>query len=147
MKTFFENVKLFVIATMLGLFVLPLALMNPMSVNATGEVSTISSSQLQEDKSTTYMSGDDMLPSVEMDKAINQLEGKGFDVVILLQRVGKPICIAFFIISALCALMGTIFKGAFAVTGFIGMVICGISYTCILFAPQIVQFFSTWLAS
>lgn len=141
-----KNIKLFVIAIILGLFVLPIAFINTITVNATGEVNTISSDQLKSDE-PAYLSGSDMLPSVEMDTAINHLEGKAFDIVILLQRVGKPICIAMFIISALLALFGVIMKGAHTVMGFVGMAICAVSYTCILFAPQIVQFFSTWLSS
>lgn len=147
MNKILNTTKLFVIA-LITMLIVPFMMIN-VNANAMDGISLASANSLiSEDSNTgTITSGDDIVPSVSMDKAMIHLEGKVYDIVKLLQVVGKPICIVMFIASAIFTLFGALSKGGYIMKGLIGMAICGIAYTCILFSPQIVNFFSTWLIS
>lgn len=142
-----NKVKLFVVTLLLGVLVLPLYYINTINVGATSRVAPIELIDEDETTNTNESTQEDLLPSVTMDEAINHLEGKVFDVVKLLQVIGKPFCIVAFIICAILTLLGTFGQSGYVMKGLVGMFICAVAYTCILFSPQIVNFFSTWLAS
>lgn len=141
-----DKVKLFLVALLMGVLVLPLCYINPINVSATSRVAPI---DLIDEGETTNekLNPNDLVPIVDMDDAINHLEGKVFDVVKLLQVIGKPFCIVAFIICAILTLLGTFGQSGYVVKGLIGMFLCAVAYTCILFSPQIVNFFSTWLST
>ena len=151
MNNLTKNTKTFAIVLFLSIIML---LMSPILIinsNATDEIPPISSYDLIDESNTSntneMLTPDNIVPSVPMETAMNHLEGKVFDVVKLLQTIGKPICIVMFIACVLVTIVGAIGKGGYVAKGIIGMLICGVSYTCILFAPQIVAFFSSWLSS
>ena len=146
MNNSLNKVKLFVVTLLLGVIVLPLCYINTINVGATSRVAQIE--LIDEETTNTNESNEEaLLPSVTMDDAMNHLEEKVFDVVKLLQVIGKPFCIVAFIICAILTLLGTFGKSGYVMKGLVGMLICAIAYTCILFSPQIVNFLSTWLAS
>lgn len=91
--------------------------------------------------------GDDVLPTVTIDDAKDLVERKTFDVVELLQVFGKPFSAIMFILCAIVTLFGTITKSSAVGKGILGMFITGIAYTGIMYAPEIMNFFSSWLAS
>lgn len=142
-----KKVKLFVVALLLGVLVLPLCYINTINAGATSRVAPIELIDEETTNTSESTTQEELLPSVSMDEAINHIEGKVFDVVKLLQVIGKPFCIVAFIICAILTLLGTFGQSGYVMKGLVGMLICAIAYTCILFSPQIVNFLSTWLAS
>lgn len=152
MNKLLKETKIFIVTLLIGLFVLPFCYINSINVSATSNVGTIElideeTTNSRESNSAESVNPEEVLPSVTMDEAINHLEGKVFDVVKLLQVIGKPICIVGFIICAILTLVGTFGQSGYVIKGLIGMFISAVSYTCILFSPQIINFFSTWLST
>lgn len=84
---------------------------------------------------------DKEVPSVSIDQASNWAERKGYDVVKFLQTFIQPLAVIAFIIFAIVALVGFVGKGL------LGMGISVFVYTGVLFAPELLNFFSRWLAS
>lgn len=85
------------------------------------------------------------LPSVSMQEANDWADEKGQDATSFLQVLGQWFSIIIFIICAVLSLIGAI--GGRASKGVVGMLIAIIMYAGITYAPALIQFFSTWLAS
>ena len=136
-----SKIKNFVIAFILSILILPVGFSTPASATITvnNGVSTINSSSDYEN----IANGD--LPNTSMDEISNKIEGKTYEVVYLMQSFAKPFCYIIFIACAIIAVFGAISKTAYLTKGLIGFFICGIVYTAILYAPEIVYFFSNWV--
>lgn len=93
------------------------------------------------------MDGNDIVPNVSIDDAKDLVERKTYDIVELLQVFGKPFSAIMFIICAFITLFGTITKSAAVGKGIFGMFIAGFAYTGIMYAPEIMTFFSSWLST
>lgn len=92
------------------------------------------------------LSATDVVPNVSVDKATHWATNKGSDAITFLQSAVRPIAIIVFIISALVALCGGVFGGNAVTKGLIGMGISVFMFTAVTFAPDLVNFFSNWLA-
>lgn len=90
-------------------------------------------------------SPDGELPSVSMQEANDWADEKGQDATSFLQVIGQWFSIIIFIICAVLSLIGAI--GGRASKGVVGMLIAIVMYAGITYAPALIQFFSTWLAS
>lgn len=117
---------------------------NAVDGNTINDVTTIDLENVDDSKP---ISGDDVLPVVTIDDAKDLVERKTFDVVELLQVFGKPFSVIMFILCAIVTLFGTITKSSAVGKGIFGMFITGIAYTGIMYAPEIMNFFSSWFAS
>lgn len=95
----------------------------------------------------TVTDGKDIVPNVSIDDAKDLVERKTYDIVELLQVFGKPFSAIMFIICAFMTLFGTITKSAAVGKGIFGMFIAGFAYTGIMYAPEIMTFFSSWLST
>lgn len=88
----------------------------------------------------------DNLPSVTTEEISSKLEGKVYEIVYLLQKIGEPICVVIFIVCALVTLFGIFSRGGI-LKGVIGMVISGFVYFAIRYAPEIVIYIQNWAIS
>ena len=107
-------------------------------------VSRVESSKTTEQE---MISGDVQLPNVSFNEAKDLVERKTFDVVKLLQTFGKPFVLIVFLGCTCISLLGLLSKSGNLVKGLIGMFLSGVLYTAIIYAPEIVHFFSTWLST
>lgn len=81
-----------------------------------------------------------------LDKAEDYVESKLFDVVGFLQSFIKPLTYVTFIISTIMVLFGVITDSRSKFKGFLGMAFSIFVYVSVVFAPQIVEYFSSWLS-
>ncbi|HCL4480292.1 TPA: hypothetical protein N2D99_002380 [Clostridium botulinum] len=149
-----NKIKNILIAIIFVLFISPLF---AITVSAKGDSSTLKTntvtpiqSQDKDTSSTTKKfdySPDKELPKVGIDQASNWAERKGQDIVNFLQIVVQPFSVIIFIGCAFITLFGTFGHGGLVAKGIIGMGIAVAMYTAVLFAPELLQFFSRWLAS
>ena len=80
-------------------------------------------------------------------KAEDYVERKLFDIVGFFQSFIKPLTYATFIFSAIVLLFGFISSSKKSVTlGILGMIFSIIIYVSVVFAPQLVDYFGSWLA-
>jgi hypothetical protein len=89
----------------------------------------------------------EVMPKTTIDQAKVWATRKGNDLVSLLQTIVQPLAVIVFIISAFVAMFGVFGHGGVTMKGIIGMAIAVVMYTGVLFAPEIIQFTSGWLAS
>lgn len=120
------------------------------TISSNGTLSTnspnINSPELRENEDGGWVM-DSNITNVSMDKATNWANRKGFDVVKFLQTIVQPLAIIVFIISGFVAMIGSFGRGGFVGKGLLGMGISIVMYTGVLFAPEIIQFFSQWLST
>lgn len=76
----------------------------------------------------------------------NLIVSRLLDVIRLFQKVAKPLCIIFFILSAISVVTSIVFDGRKARQGFLGMMFSILAYVGIMYAPELVLFFSQWLS-
>ena len=135
------------IALLISLMLIPLFSINAYATVDTTTVDTITGqiTETTSDEDNLIVDGDSALPSVGMQDVMNLVETKTFDVVYLFKAFGKPFAILTFVASACLSLLGVILKGGYVGKGLIGMFISGMVYVAIIYAPEIVQFFNTWL--
>lgn len=81
-----------------------------------------------------------------LDKAEKYVESKLFDVVGFLQSFVKPLTYVTFIVSTIAMLFGVITDSKSKFKGLLGMAFSIFVYVSVVFAPQIVDYFSSWLA-
>ena len=82
-----------------------------------------------------------------LDKAEDYVENKLFDVVGFLQSFIKPLTYVTFIISTIMVLFGVVTDSKSKFKGFLGMAFSIFVYVSVVFAPQIVEYFSSWLST
>jgi hypothetical protein len=83
------------------------------------------------------------VPNVKLDEFEEKIESKFYKVIGLMQTGCKLLCIIFFIVGAVMTVIGLIGKGG-AWKGFLAMGLSALMYTCIMYAPEIVQFIQEW---
>lgn len=81
-----------------------------------------------------------------LDKAENYVETKLFDVVGFFQSFIKPLTYVTFIISTIMVLFGVVTDSKSKFKGLLGMAFSIFVYVSVVFAPQIVEYFSSWLS-
>lgn len=81
-----------------------------------------------------------------LDKAERYVENKLFDIVGFLQSFVKPLTYVTFIVSTIMMLFGVVTESRSKFSGFLGMAFSIFVYVTVVFAPQIVEYFSSWLA-
>ena len=87
------------------------------------------------------------IPSVSSDAIAAYGERKGGEVIGILQTWGQPILIVSFIVGALMAALGFLFKGATTKAGMAAMFFSALSYCVIMYAPEIMDAFLKWARS
>lgn len=103
---------------------------------------------LQVDENDNIISNpaDKIMTKVTLEEAETKILKKVNDIVKLVQKIVLPLCILTFIISALHVLFG-LFSRRGPIWGFIGMGISGVTFTCVLYAYDIVYFICNYLSS
>lgn len=79
-------------------------------------------------------------------KAENYVDNKLNDVVGFFQSIIKPFTYVTFILSAIAILIGIVTGSKHKFAGLLGMAFSILVYVGVIYAPQIVDYFSTWLA-
>lgn len=94
------------------------------------------------------MTPDDILGNTDVSIADfeNIIVSRLLDVVGLFQKVSKPLCIIFFILSALLVVVSIVFGTKNVKAGFLGMMLSILAYVGTMYAPDLVLFFSQWLS-
>lgn len=94
------------------------------------------------------MTNDDILGNtdVSIGDFENIIVSRLLDVVKLFQSVAKPLCIIFFILSAILVVVSIVFGTKNVKSGFLGMMLSILAYVGTMFAPDLVLFFSQWLS-
>ena len=91
---------------------------------------------------------DGILPETgSMEDASAWGERKMYEIVELLQRWVQPFAIIIFIICSFLILFGAIGNGRLLGIGMTGIALTLLVYAGVLFAPEILNFFSSWVAS
>lgn len=141
-----KNIKILFIGLLLAFLITPLFTITSSATVGTSKVDPITGA-ITDTTNTTKSDIEDAvgIPNVTIDDAKDLVEKKTYDVVSLLQVFAKPFTIICFIISAIVTVMGAFGRGGYVSKGILGMFISGLVYTAVMYAPQIVQFFSTWL--
>ncbi len=73
------------------------------------------------------------------------IDNKGGEIIYLLQYVGQPILIIAFILFVFLAVFGAFGNPVLISKGILGMIISGVCYFLVLYAPDIVVFISSWV--
>ena len=81
-----------------------------------------------------------------LNKAEDYVDSKLGDVVGFLQSFVRPFTYVMFIISAITILIGIVAGSKHKFAGLLGMAFSILVYVSVTFAPQIVDYFSAWLA-
>lgn len=143
-----KDIKFLLIGLLLSILIVPLFTLTSFATVDTSKVDPITGAINETQTNTnTNTSIDDAvgLPPVTMDEMTDLVERKTYDVVNLLQVFVKPFAVICFIGCAIMTLIGSFGHGGYVGKGLLGMFIAGMIYTAVLYAPQLVQFFSTWL--
>lgn len=88
---------------------------------------------------------DDGLPKATTDDIVDWADRKGFEIVGLLQKIAQPFAIMVFIGSAFMSLFGILGNGHLVSKGVTGMIIAVIIYAVVLYTPEIMDIFLTWV--
>lgn len=84
--------------------------------------------------------------SGNLKKAEDYVENKLFDIVGFFQSFVRPLSYVTFILSCIFVLFGVVTDSKSKFHGFIGMAFSVFVYVAVVFAPQVVDYFSMWLA-
>lgn len=105
-------------------------------------------STIQKDENgNTYYSASGEIPSVNATDANNWAKRKGGDVIGFFTTLAQPLSVIIFIISAILVGIGAVAKSDWFKRGIFGMAIAIVMWTAVVFAPELIQFFSEWLAA
>lgn len=94
-----------------------------------------------------YYSPEGEFESVNAVDASNWAKRKGDDLVGFFTTVAQPLAVLIFIASAIMLAVGALAKGDWFKRGLLGMAIAIVMWTAVVFAPELIQFFSEWLAA
>lgn len=86
------------------------------------------------------------IKTVTMEEIKKIIKKKGDELVSVMQTGAKPFSYLVFIICGIILLVSAFTKIGIG-KGILGMIVVVLAYNGILYAPQIVEFFSTWLIS
>ena len=89
----------------------------------------------------------DIAPNVTTEDLVNRIETKGNDVVTILQKIGKFVCICSFIICCALVLIGCIGNKRLIAGGMLGLILSGLAYAGIICGREIVNWIAAWAVS
>lgn len=95
----------------------------------------------------SYYSPSGEFSNVNAVDANNWAKEKGGDMVGFMTTVAEPVAILIFIASAIMLAVGALAKGDWFKRGLFGMALSIVMWTAVVFAPELIQFFSEWLAA
>lgn len=81
------------------------------------------------------------LPTATIDEVSQWTERKGFEIIGFLQKFVQPFAIIIFIGCAIMMLAGALGNGKLFSKGLVGLVISGITYVVVIYAPEIMDIF------
>lgn len=116
-------------------------------ISATVDENTTADSAGDKLSNDIYAKYADTLPDVSIDDLIDWSNRKGFEIIKFLQTFIQPFAIIIFMIAAIMVLIGSIGNSQLATKGMMGLVMSVISYSCCLYAPQILSVLVSWLGS
>lgn len=145
MNKIINKIKLFLLVIMVGL------LFEGNVVYASGSSSIIKTESpvliTETDSNRSIISKNNTIQGGgSLDKAEDYVETKLFDVVGFLQSFIKPLTYVTFIISTIMVLFGVVTDSKSKFKGFLGMAFSIFVYVSVVFAPEIVEYFSSWLS-
>ena len=152
MNNFLLKSKNLLIGVILSFLILPLfgissfATIDASKVKPLDGESLRASKTIQASDKSGYAGSSDVLDKVTLSQAQNKIEEKGFDIIHLLQIIAKPFAIVMFIASAFVSFFAFFGHGGLLSKGLLGMLIAGVMYTAIMYAPQLIDFINTWLS-
>lgn len=79
--------------------------------------------------------------------ANNWAKKKGGDLIGFFTTMAEPLAVIIFILSAVMMAVGALAKGDWFKRGVVGMAIAVVMWTAVVFAPELIQFFSEWLST
>lgn len=85
------------------------------------------------------------MKDVDSEEIEEKISEKGSDVISWMQRAGVAICIGLFIVFALAAIIGGLSKKGIG-PGLFGMVCTMVVCVAIIYGPEIMLWFKSWLA-
>lgn len=94
------------------------------------------------DVSIGNLMDDESANGVTTESLKGYVTSKSSQIIELLQFAAEPILIIVFIFCALLAAFGALGDGAHISKGIVGMVIAGVAYAAILFAPEAIHLIS-----
>jgi hypothetical protein len=107
-----------------------------------------SSKSIQVDENgNQYYSPSGEFSNVNAKDANNWAKRKGGDLVGFFTTLAEPLAVVIFIISAIMLAVGALAKGDWFKRGLFGMAISIVMWTAVVFAPELIQFFSEWLST
>lgn len=93
-----------------------------------------------------YYSPDGEFSNVNAVDVNNWAKAKGGDAVGWITTLAEPLSIIIFIASAIMMAVGALSKGDWLKRGIFGMALAVIMWTAVVFAPDLIHFFSEWLS-
>jgi len=84
--------------------------------------------------------------TASVDNIKGYVDKKGGDIISLLQYIAQPVLIIAFLLFAFLAVFGMFGNGSLVGRGVFGMLLCGVSYSLVLYADEIMTFISKFLA-
>lgn len=86
------------------------------------------------------------LPDVTVERASGFVQSKLYDIVEMLQIIVRPLAMIAVVVSLLTALFGAFGDSGLVYKGLIGVVIAGLCYFGVMFAPEILDFIFSWMS-
>ena len=83
-------------------------------------------------------------PNVTFESVFDMLTRKGYQAADGVRQVCIPITVIFFVVGAILLIWGAVSKRATIIPGVLTMLFSVIGFTLIVYAPQIMAFFSRW---
>ena len=87
------------------------------------------------------------ITKTESSDLTSRFEQKGYEVINFLRRIAQPLAILAFLIGALMIVIGQITGSRMKNTGMMVLLFTAISYAGIVFAPEILDSFISWLSA
>lgn len=94
-----------------------------------------------------YYSPSGEFSNVNAVDANNWAKAKGGDLIGFFTTLAEPLAVIIFILSAIMMMVGALAKGDWFKRGAFGMAIAVFMWTAVVFAPELIQFFSEWLST
>lgn len=111
-----------------------------------GESPSLISNKATEKSSIQVQNGNSLIQGGQtLEKAENYANDKLGDIVHFLQSFIRPFTYVMFILSAIMIVIGVVSGSKHRFAGLIGMAVSIAVYVIVSFAPQIVEYFGSWL--
>lgn len=94
-----------------------------------------------------YYSPSGEFSNVNAKDANNWAKEKGGDIVGFFTTIAEPVSVLIFILGAIMMAVGALSKGDWFKRGVFAMALAIVMWTAVVFAPELIQFFSEWLSS